>query len=91
MRTQVLHTVGRDAMGGSSAEFWMLRRLAGQDRGNQEHEREEGGPTSYDSEDSGSFPSSDDSPGGRYVVGCAKCVSCRGAGGLTWSGGGNEW
>lgn len=40
----------------------------GQDRGNHEHEREDAGGTSFDSEDSGSFPSSDDSPGGRYVV-----------------------
>ncbi|KAG0597726.1 hypothetical protein M758_12G016600 [Ceratodon purpureus] len=35
----------------------------GQNRGNHEHEREDGG--GFDSEDSGSFPSSDDGPGGR--------------------------
>ncbi|KAG0553498.1 hypothetical protein KC19_12G016000 [Ceratodon purpureus] len=35
----------------------------GQNRGDHEHEREDGG--GFDSEDSGSFPSSDDGPGGR--------------------------
>ncbi len=38
----------------------------GQVRGTQRHEREEAGPTSYDSEDCGSFPSSDASTGGSY-------------------------
>ncbi|KAG0597725.1 hypothetical protein M758_12G016600 [Ceratodon purpureus] len=37
----------------------------GQNRGNHEHEREDGG--GFDSEDSGSFPSSDDGPGGRWL------------------------
>ncbi|KAG0553491.1 hypothetical protein KC19_12G015400 [Ceratodon purpureus] len=40
----------------------------GQNRGNHEHEREDGG--GFDSEDSGSFPSSDDGPGGRRWLEC---------------------
>jgi hypothetical protein len=39
----------------------------GQNRGNHDHEREDAGATSFDSEDSGSFPSSDDGPGGRWM------------------------
>jgi hypothetical protein len=55
----------------------VVRHLAGQNRGNHEHERDEAGGASFDSEDSGSFPSSDDSPGGRYVVVSTTPTFCR--------------
>lgn len=42
--------------------------LIGQERGDQDHERDEAGRNGFDSEDSGSFPSSNSNPGGRYVV-----------------------
>ncbi|XP_024364274.1 uncharacterized protein [Physcomitrium patens] len=39
----------------------------GQERGDQDHERDEAGRNGFDSEDSGSFPSSNSNPGGRWT------------------------
>lgn len=50
--------------------------LTGQDnRGNHEQDRDGAGGTSFDSEDSGSFPSSDSNPGGRYAA-VPPCLTC---------------
>lgn len=45
-----------------------LFSLAGQNHGNQDQDCDGVGGTSFDSKHSGSFPSSDSNPGGKYVL-----------------------